>query len=134
MRGAAGRSRATIQNSPATSKPQAPSDAAFSGTELYIADAGNNRVIVMPVTPNSSMAVTQAVAHTRFNEGHMDIQATPFSGTVTPADAHIRVLNTTTGFAVEADARNGRFIVQGLEVGGPYVLLVRRVRQARHVS
>jgi uncharacterized protein (TIGR03437 family) len=33
---------------------QSPSDAAFSGTELYIADGGNNRVIVMPVTPNSS--------------------------------------------------------------------------------
>jgi uncharacterized protein (TIGR03437 family) len=33
---------------------QLPSDAAFSGTELYIADGGNNRVIVMPMTPNSS--------------------------------------------------------------------------------
>ncbi|MGH9203931.1 MAG: hypothetical protein ACRD2A_22110, partial [Vicinamibacterales bacterium] len=36
-------------------------------------------------------------------------------------------MNEATGFAVETDARNGRFSEQGLEIGGPYVVLVRRI-------
>ncbi len=48
-------------------------------------------------------------------------------GTVRPADAHVRVVNATTGFAVETDAHDGRFTVQGLESGGPYVVTVRRL-------
>jgi len=47
--------------------------------------------------------------------------------TVRPADAHITVVNTATGFFVEIDARDGRFTVPGLETGGPYVVHVRRL-------
>ena len=38
-----------------------------------------------------------------------------------------RVLNRATGFAIEAELRDGRFLVPGLEVGGPYVVEVRRI-------
>jgi hypothetical protein len=48
-------------------------------------------------------------------------------GTVRPVDARIRVLNIATGFSTEVEARNGEFTVHGLEVGGPYVLLARRI-------
>jgi hypothetical protein len=48
-------------------------------------------------------------------------------GTVHPDDAHVRVVNEATGFVVETDARHGRFSVQGLEIGGPYVAQARRI-------
>jgi hypothetical protein len=53
-------------------------------------------------------------------------------GTVRSADttevdgARVEVLNTATGFAVEGVVRQGRFLVQGLEVGGPYTVTVER--------
>ena len=39
--------------------------------------------------------------------------------------ASVRVVNTATGVAVLAGAAEGRFLVQGLEPGGPYVIEVR---------
>lgn len=44
-----------------------------------------------------------------------------------PSGARVSVRNTATGFVVEADARNGRFFIQGLEVGGPYSITIRRI-------
>jgi len=44
-----------------------------------------------------------------------------------PSGARVSVRNTATGFVVEAEARNGRFLIQGLEVGGPYSVTVRRI-------
>ena len=44
-----------------------------------------------------------------------------------PAGARITVRNHSTGFVVEAEVRNGRFLVQGLEVGGPYSVTLRRI-------
>jgi len=41
--------------------------------------------------------------------------------------AQIHVVNRATGYAVEADVRHGIFFVQGLEVGGRYAVLVRRI-------
>jgi len=38
--------------------------------------------------------------------------------------ARVRVENAGTGFDTEARIRNGRFLVQGLEVGGPYTVTV----------
>jgi hypothetical protein len=40
--------------------------------------------------------------------------------------ALVRVVNRSTGFAVEGVVRAGRFAVLGLEVGGPYSVVVRR--------
>lgn len=54
-------------------------------------------------------------------------------GTVRSADDHdldgaaVRVVNTATGFAVRAQVVGGRFLVQGLEPGGPYVVEVRQI-------
>jgi hypothetical protein len=44
-----------------------------------------------------------------------------------PAGARVTVRNHSTGFVVEAEVRNGRFLIQGLEVGGPYSVTVRRI-------
>ena len=42
-------------------------------------------------------------------------------------DGRVRVVNRATGFAIETELRAGRFLVPGLEVGGPYVVEVRRI-------
>src|SRR5688500_17983578 len=34
--------------------------------------------------------------------------------------ARVRVLNTATGVTTETRVRRGRFLLQGMEVGGPY--------------
>jgi len=41
--------------------------------------------------------------------------------------ARVRVLNTRTGFTVHTQVRHGRFFVQGIEVGGPYVIELRHI-------
>lgn len=54
-------------------------------------------------------------------------------GTVRAADgsdvdgARVEVANTATGFVVEAEVRHGRFLAQGLEVGGPYTITLERL-------
>jgi hypothetical protein len=40
-------------------------------------------------------------------------------------DAHVRVVHNATGFSVDVRSRNGRFLVQGLEPGGPYTVTAR---------
>jgi carboxypeptidase family protein/TonB-dependent receptor-like protein len=44
-----------------------------------------------------------------------------------PDGARVSVRNAATGFVVEAEVRNGRFLIQGLESGGPYSVTVRRI-------
>ena len=41
--------------------------------------------------------------------------------------ARVEVVNDATGFRVEGEVRHGRFLVQGLEVGGPYTIEVERI-------
>ncbi|MFN2566611.1 MAG: carboxypeptidase regulatory-like domain-containing protein, partial [Gemmatimonadaceae bacterium] len=41
--------------------------------------------------------------------------------------ARVRVVNRATGYVVEAPVRRGRFLVAGLEVGGPYVVSIRQI-------
>ena len=54
-------------------------------------------------------------------------------GTVRAADGtdadgtRVEVANTATGFVVESEVRHGRFLAQGLEVGGPYRITVDRL-------
>ena len=38
-----------------------------------------------------------------------------------------RVTHTATGFTVEVEARQGRFLIQGLDPGGPYIVTVQRL-------
>lgn len=44
-----------------------------------------------------------------------------------PVGARVSVRNLATGFVVEVEVRRGRFLVQGLEVGGPYRVTLRRI-------
>lgn len=39
----------------------------------------------------------------------------------------VRVINTATGFVVQAQVVRGRFLVQGLDPGGPYLIEVRQI-------
>jgi hypothetical protein len=41
--------------------------------------------------------------------------------------ARVEVVNDATGFRVEGEVRHGRFLVQGLEIGGPYTIEVERI-------
>src|SRR5205823_5828063 len=41
--------------------------------------------------------------------------------------ARVRVVNTATGVAEESAVAHGRFLVPGLEVGGPYTVTVRHI-------
>jgi hypothetical protein len=41
--------------------------------------------------------------------------------------AIVRVTSTSTGVSSRTEVRHGRFLVQGLEVGGPYVVEIRQV-------
>jgi hypothetical protein len=41
--------------------------------------------------------------------------------------ARVAARNTATGFVVEVEVRNGRFLIQGLEVGGPYEVTAGRI-------
>src|SRR5205823_4939443 len=44
------------------------------------------------------------------------------------ADAQISISNPATGFRTGVSTReNGQYFVQGLEVGGPYTVVVRRI-------
>ena len=45
-----------------------------------------------------------------------------------PVDgARVTVLHTATGFVAQSEVRHGRFLIQGLEVGGPYTIGVQRL-------
>src|SRR5690348_11662481 len=58
------------------------------------------------------------------------------SGTIRSTDgvevegAHVSVLNRATGYHVEGEVRRGWYRIGGLEVGGPYVVRVRRIGYA----
>ncbi|NIP83941.1 MAG: hypothetical protein GWM90_33810, partial [Gemmatimonadetes bacterium] len=45
----------------------------------------------------------------------------------TPLDGQVVIENTATGFTVETRARAGRFLVEGLQIGGPYRIRVERL-------
>lgn len=56
------------------------------------------------------------------------ILGTVRAGDATDVDgARVAVVNAATGFAVESEVRRGRFLVQGLEIGGPYSITIRRI-------
>ncbi|HZI41529.1 MAG TPA: carboxypeptidase regulatory-like domain-containing protein, partial [Gemmatimonadaceae bacterium] len=41
--------------------------------------------------------------------------------------AYVNVTHSATGFPADVEARQGRFLIEGLEPGGPYVVTVRRL-------
>ncbi|MGQ0539495.1 MAG: TonB-dependent receptor [Gemmatimonadaceae bacterium] len=48
-------------------------------------------------------------------------------GAAGTSGARVRVTNRVTGHQIETTVRNGRFALPGLEVGGPYTVLVRQL-------
>jgi hypothetical protein len=48
--------------------------------------------------------------------------------------AHVRVMNSATGLVSMAQVHHGRFFVQGLEPGGPYVVEIRQIGFVPHRS
>ncbi len=58
----------------------------------------------------------------------------------TPDGARVRVVHAASGFVVQGEVRHGRFLIQGLEVGGPYTIQVRHIgfhpaaREQLHLS
>jgi hypothetical protein len=80
----------------------------------------------------AAFAVTPCLAPAGAHLLAQGVTTAAIRGTVTAADASdvdgaaVRVVNTATGYVVEAEVRNGRFLVQGLEVGGPYTITVDR--------
>ncbi|MGE5231998.1 MAG: hypothetical protein ACM3NS_09670, partial [Deltaproteobacteria bacterium] len=44
-----------------------------------------------------------------------------------PEGARVVVRSAATGFVLDAEVRGGRFLVEGLEAGGPYTITVRRI-------
>jgi hypothetical protein len=77
-----------------------------------------------------SAELLAAVAEPLLAQG---ITTATVAGTVHSSDgsnadgAQVRVINRATGYAVETQVQGGRFVVPGLEVGGPYVIQVRRL-------
>jgi hypothetical protein len=74
---------------------------------------------------SASAAIAQGVS-TSGIRGTIRTDATDIQG------ARVRVTNTATGFAAEVEAQRGRFLIQGLEPGGPYAVTVRRLGYVPH--
>ena len=97
---------------------QLPSDAAFSGTELYIADAGNSRVIVMPIATNSSTLAfnnaTRELGQPQFSEtapNYLSGREFHFSDDTGEADAGIALDNNSNPpHLYVADTYNNRIL------------------------
>ena len=81
--------------------------------------------IVAIVALAASGALPPLVSTDLFAQG---VTTAAIHGSVLSADeadvdgARVEVRNTATGFAVQSAVRQGRFLVQGLEVGGPYTV------------
>ena len=117
---------------------QLPADAVFSGSELFVADSGNNRVIVLPIVPNSSTL--------SFNSGTRVLGQDFFSGQApnllegrefrfvdttgsSAADAGIAVdLNANPPHLYVADPFNNRILgftdLRSLKTGGKADLVI----------
>jgi hypothetical protein len=59
--------------------------------------------------------------------GTSAIRGTVRSDDDVPLDAAITIRNLATGVISKSRVREGRFLVQGLEIGGPYVIEVQRI-------
>lgn len=76
-------------------------------------------VCALLLTPRSAAA--QGIATAAIRGSVRSDNAIPLDG------ARVRVINSATGVASRAIVRNGRFFIQGLEIGGPYVVEVQHL-------
>jgi hypothetical protein len=76
------------------------------------------------VTPSIALSVSDLLAQS--------VTTASIRGTVHTADgsdvdgARVSVVNTSTGFGSQRDVRDGRFLVSGLPIGGPYTVTLQR--------
>jgi hypothetical protein len=79
----------------------------------------------------SLAAVTATLPNTALHAQGLTTAA--IHGTVRMADgsdsegARVVVRSTATGYVLDTEVRRGRFVVQGLEPGGPYTVTIRRI-------
>ncbi len=78
-------------------------------------------MIALALIGSASVAFAQGVATTAIRGVVGAQDAADITG------ASVRILNVSTGVTTTAQVRQGRFLVQGLEVGGPYVIEVRQL-------
>ncbi len=98
--------------------PAAQSTSSDAAGEVYIADAGNNRIIVIPVTPNSSTlsfnSAVRLLGQQQFSEqapNYIEGREFYFSGNNVPADAGIVVDNSSNPpHLYVADSNNNRIL------------------------
>jgi hypothetical protein len=93
-----------------------PPSAVLAGT-IAVAILGSRVADAVAMVPTIGQGVTTAAVRgtVRMSDGS------------DPDGARVSVRNTATGFEFEAEVRRGRFLVQGLEVGGPYTVTLRRI-------
>ena len=48
-------------------------------------------------------------------------------GGVAIDEARVSIVNTATGFTISGQVRRGRFVIPGLEIGGPYTVTIRKL-------
>ncbi len=91
-----------------------PSAAAFSGTELYVADAANNRVIVLPPNSSGFGAATRVLGQDAFTLNAVNLiegREFDFLGSGGGYDAGIAVdLNSSPPHLYVADTYNNRIL------------------------
>lgn len=78
-------------------------------------------LIVGAWLPFASIALAQGIATAAIRGSVRSDGGTALDG------ARVRVVNSATGLVSHALVRDGRFFVQGIEVGGPYVIEVRQI-------
>jgi hypothetical protein len=95
-------------------------------------DLGTTRHRERSIIVIAALCVSASLASTSVASAQ-GISTVAIRGTVRSEDgasvegAAVRVLNTATGFAVSTQVGRGRFLVYGLDAGGPYVVDVRHV-------
>ena len=83
--------------------------------------------LALPVVA-AAMLVSSGSAASAQGVSSSGIRGTVRADAVTDIQgARVRVMHTATGFAAEVEAQRGRFLIQGLEPGGPYTVTVRRL-------
>jgi len=117
---------------------QGPVDAAFGGpnNELFIADAGNNRILVMPMTPNSSTLgfnnATRVLGQQQFSEqapNYIEGREFNFAPGSGASDAGIAMdLNSNPPHLYVADTYNNRILcftdLRTVQTGGTATFVI----------
>jgi hypothetical protein len=76
--------------------------------------------LLLSLAPMASLASAQGLTTGMVRGSVRSVEGQDLDG------AGVRVINTATGFVVQAQVVHGHFLVQGLEPGGPYLIEVRQ--------